>query len=505
MSVRRVGSSFLVLMCFLKFAFLHRVENNNIRINKVNISDTMRQITRDENVQIRWPSSDHSVSYLCTGQTYEIKKSVPYCNDSISAESISKTLGDDVTITVPGVYKNSNYSTSWYKECKEYVKNTSQVLLTSVKLSDSGVYTYIITHTYSGESYRVCGKTSLIVKDHRETIKPGIFGFGTKTEIEVELGQNYVIECKASVIDKNNAQLYWLRTNKSMNEDLDDILDDCPSNKNKTCIVSVLTESTETVLISELHVINVNEDDIKYPYNCKLASTQNGEIRQFVLKLKNKSRDIPKNVFTTSIIASITCSVSIVLLIALCVFFRIQIVLLYRSITRVDETIGDGKEYDAYLSFKSFSTCESDERHFAFQTLVPILENYFGYKLCIFERDVVPGGALVDEMNSFLEKSRRLIVVLSKGLTSCKTMFELESGLHKAMVERKIKVILIEFTPLAEQSLQLESLQLLKTKSRVIWKGDESYPLNSRFWTKMQYLMPAKPIKSSNNFLLETI
>ncbi|XP_075707230.1 interleukin-18 receptor 1 [Rhinoderma darwinii] len=525
----RVGSYFFGLIC------LFDLGNNSA--NQVNISDDIKKrIIRKRNLPEFGPlSSNHSLQTFCTVQqskTYEVKnftlkeKSRPYCNDSSSAESLTKNVGEPVTITVPNLDKTSNYSTSWYKDCKQYVKNASEISFSSVQQSDSALYTYIITYMYNGENHCVCGKKWLIVKaqkignpltneiairkrqqqspkGHVVNMKPKILGVGNVTITEVEIGQNLNITCKASVVAKRFSNIYWIRTNKSNIEDLDDILDTCTSNMTKTCKTEI--ETTNSILSTELHLINISGDDIMYPYKCILNSAKGSDCRLFVLKLKERSKDISERVFTTTIIGFITCSVSIVFLIGLCIWFRIEIVLLYRSITGVDETIGDGKEYDAYLSFESFSTSESDERHFAFQTLAPILENCFGFKLCIFERDVIPGGALVDDIHSFLEKSRRLIIVLSRDYISCKAMYELESGLHKAMVERQIKVILIEFTPLSEQSFLPESLQLLKMRRRVKWKGDKSYTLNSQFWKKIQYLMPAKPTKSSSSFSAQNV
>lgn len=145
-----------------------------------------------------------------------------------------------------------------------------------------------------------------------------------------------------------------------------------------------------------------------------------------------------------------------------------------------------------------------EEHNFAVEILPRVLEKHFGYKLCIFERDVVPGRAVVDEVHSLIEKSRRLIIVLSKSYMSNEVRYELESGLHEALVERKIKIILIEFTPVSDFTFLPESLELLKSHRILKWKADKSLSFNSRFWKDLLYLMPAKvvqPCRDESEFL----
>ncbi|XP_030776875.1 interleukin-18 receptor 1 isoform X4 [Rhinopithecus roxellana] len=103
--------------------------------------------------------------------------------------------------------------------------------------------------------------------------------------------------------------------------------------------------------------------------------------------------------------------------------------------------------------------------------------------------------AVVDEIHSLIEKSRRLIIVLSKSYMSNEVRYELESGLHEALVERKIKVILIEFTPATDFTFLPQSLKLLKSHRVLKWKADKSLSYNSRFWKNLLYLMPAKAVK----------
>lgn len=53
----------------------------------------------------------------------------------------------------------------------------------------------------------------------------------------------------------------------------------------------------------------------------------------------------------------------------------------------------DGKEYDAFVSYlKDCITTNDGEGKFALEILPKTLEEHFGYKLCIFERDITPGG-----------------------------------------------------------------------------------------------------------------
>lgn len=70
--------------------------------------------------------------------------------------------------------------------------------------------------------------------------------------------------------------------------------------------------------------------------------------------------------------------------------------------------------------------------------------------------------------------------------------YELESGLHEALVERKIKIILIEFAPVRDFTFLPQSLELLKSHRVLKWKADQSLSYNSRFWKNLLYLMPAK-------------
>ncbi|XP_053311962.1 interleukin-18 receptor 1 [Spea bombifrons] len=485
---------------------------------KVNLSAEVndRVIANGETLQF-WPLHLNDTGmYSCAVENITsrqeklnvlIKNQDSCYNSSCISHNPSKTgTYANIKIDLYHEYTDGEHSIVWYKDCKWYKEDEKEISFNEVQRSDAADYTYVITRIHKGKSYKCSRKTILTVEDPIEFVKPTISGEKNVTA-EIELGQNLSVDCEVfyGYDNKTLTLVYWLYVDKNKidTNDVYEFVNECDNFSSTTCYTELRSKDNDGKLFArtDLHLINITEEDVMYPYKCQAQNT-NGNDEKFVsLKKKEKSPDISHGVFTTSMAVSITCSICIVLIVVLCVVLRIEIVLLYRRLRRIDETIGDGKEYDAYVSYVNHSMNDSEETKSVLNTLPSILENYFGYKLCIFDRDIVPGGAIVDDMDSYLEKCRRLIILLSQNLISDEVLYELESGLHKALVERKIKVILIECTPFSELKAIPESLQLLKASSRVKWEGDKSRPLKSRFWKQIQYLMPAKPIKPRFSFL----
>ncbi|MEE6470332.1 hypothetical protein FKM82_008932 [Ascaphus truei] len=500
------------------------LKNNEYNVSWYKMTNSKEMVNRTAEMNSRivfketylefWPiTTNDSGIYFCTLQNETSrmvilkvqKKNQDYGVASPCMSTQTEKRGTFVKIQFEQYedYANTDCSVVWYKDYNVYKENGKEITFDEVSNSDAGNYSCVITLVHEGQKYNVTRTRRLIVEEPEDVVKPSIRGIDKVQFVDIELGQNLTFECEAFVGYKNvlNCELYWLVANMSEFN----FVEDCPNIIETTCGTDMKSQYLEGDMIvsTELHLINATEENIKNAYMCKLdcPNKSNFSSKQFKLQRKaEKSQDISKRVFITSMVASITCSICTVIVVVLCLLFRIDMVLLYRNLTGKDETTKDGKEYDAYLSFLNHSIIEAkEEREFALHILPTILENQFGYKLCIFERDIMPGGAMVDDMHTFLDKSRRLIMLLSRNYISDKAMYELESGLYKSMVERKIKAILIEYTPLNEFNIMPESLQLLKASNRVKWEGDKSRPLTSRFWKKIQYLMPAKPIKPSTS------
>ncbi|NXS54487.1 IL18R protein, partial [Brachypteracias leptosomus] len=141
-----------------------------------------------------------------------------------------------------------------------------------------------------------------------------------------------------------------------------------------------------------LRIKKVTDDNVHYNFTCMFQADEKTQIKIVKLK-KGNTQDLSVHVFTTGMVFAILFSCVAVAAVFVCVVFRVDLVLFYRNICRRDDTAGDGKEYDAFVSYLKDSVSPTeDEREFALKILPMILEENFGYRLCIFERDISPGG-----------------------------------------------------------------------------------------------------------------
>ncbi|KFP66991.1 Interleukin-18 receptor 1, partial [Cariama cristata] len=457
-----------------------------------------------------WPtelsdSGNYSVSHSNGKQNFTVQKwtlnvlerNKSSCFNKNHLTTEIKNAGTGLSLKCSGLSGNENDSITWYKDCKNYENQTEQELdFRNLKVQHSGIYTCKILISHEGKMYHSTNTIKLVVEE-----------VGRDEEIETEIGMKLVQESlwpclgKEEILNctgflgydmQEDASLYWL-----INQTFPKKCTRIPENEPSICEEEFkkLQLGNKFYVTSLLRIKKVTDEDMHHNFTCVLQANERTQIKIVKLK-KGNTRDLPVHIFTTGMVLAVLFPCVAVAAVFFCVMFRVDLVLFYRNICRRDDTAGDGKEYDAFVSYlKDCISPTEEEREFALKILPMILEENFGYKLCIFERDVSPGGAVVDDIHSFIDKSRRLIIILSQNYVSDRAMYELESGLHKALVERKTKIILIEYLPISDYNFLPESLSLLPSKRVVKWKKDESLPVNSRFWKNLRYLMPAKPAK----------
>ncbi|XP_036729998.1 interleukin-18 receptor 1 isoform X2 [Balaenoptera musculus] len=381
-----------------------------------------------------------------------------------------------------GYYQKLVNRTLLYKNCEKIENNQNPFLKKNAEFKDQGYYTCMFFLLHNGKLFNVTKTFNITIVGDNSNIIPALLG-PKLTHVKVELGKEVQLNCSALLNEKD--VIYWNIWEKNGKD----------PNVHEEEGTRIRTSEGKRLASKILRIENVNENNLNFSYNCTAASEGGIDTKSFIL-LKKDPVDIPGHIFTRGMIVAVLISVVIVCLVTVGAIYRVDLVLFYRHFLGRDETLTDGKMYDAFVSYLKECRPENGEEHtFAVEILPRVLEKHFGYKLCIFERDVVPGRAVVDEIHSLIEKSRRLIIVLSKSYMSNEVRYELESGLHEALVERKIKIILIEFTPVGDFAFLPQSLKLLKSHRVLKWQADKSLSYNSRFWKNLLYLMPAKAAK----------
>ncbi|XP_069029231.1 interleukin-1 receptor accessory protein isoform X2 [Embiotoca jacksoni] len=248
---------------------------------------------------------------------------------------------------------------------------------------------------------------------------------------------------------------------------------------------SVVNEDMGDKMVeNQLLIHDFNSQDLKSEFNCSVRNEKGWDTRRAQLE---------EEVSVPSLELACGLGVTLVLMVLLFVLYHVfwlELLLIYRSWFGTDERHTDDKEYDVYISYAR----NSEEETFVLSTLRKVLENEFGYSVCIFDRDSLPGGTITDETLSFVARSRRLLVVVSPGYASrgSQALLELKAGIDGMALGGHLRVILVQYRPVRRRGWVRELRRARVALALVRWKGDKSRELTSRFWKRLRVELPVR-------------
>uniref|UniRef100_A0A8C0C091 Interleukin 1 receptor like 1 n=1 Tax=Buteo japonicus TaxID=224669 RepID=A0A8C0C091_9AVES len=358
---------------------------------------------------------------------------IRYPNDTGRGKIVCPTIDN---------YKNATLI-QWYKDCKplqgqRYFKGDKYIFINNPRKEDDGYYTCQFTYTHKGNVFNVSATRIFISKAKHSPLPPQILFPKDKGTIEVELGAALSLKCQARLGIKKQpiAVVTW---------DIDNIpvkhLDSSRFHE-KTHFFE--GREQEYYRETTLHITEIKKEDLQANFTCVAVNEMQNTRATVTLKLKAQN----------------------------------------------------GKIYDAYIIYPKSHTNEANfVEYFVYQIMPDILENKCGYKLCIYGRDIYPGEDTASAIEKRMQKSRRLIILLTHHLINCKEhAYDQHIALYNALIQNDTKVILLEMETIGTYEKLQESLRfIIKQQGTIKWKEQHTvHPQssNSKFWKQVRYHMP---------------
>ncbi|XP_048398307.1 interleukin-1 receptor accessory protein-like isoform X2 [Stegostoma tigrinum] len=474
------------------------------------------RITKKLEVLWFWPVfANDSGNYTCMlrNTTYCLKVAVPLlviqkghnvCNSSKEMIfPVQLALGETKILSCPDTTEFAKSSVSstvaWYanEAPSEYhskdqcqgccrVENVvdmvreieGKLVFSIVREYHKGEYTCITTMTQGERPYSLTRTVIVSICASQQELKaPVLILPKFDQQIKVEHGQEVNLTCRMyfHCIQNSPTNLWWT-VNGQHAKDLTPAIKIFQSEE--------LLKLKDKVITNTISIKIMTSSDLQRNYTCFGQNSKGLTSVQVTLAWKAPNYAV-----------ELGCAFGVTLLILVTSvivyhFWWIEIILLYRLYFGADETVGDGKEFDVYMSYAR----NSKEEEFVLTTLQSVLENEYGYKVCIYDRDSLPGGIITDETLACIWKSRRLLVVLSPNylVNGTQALLELKAGIERMASTGQIRVILVEFIPVKKVHHVAELRRLKAVMATIKWEGERSQDPTSRFWKQLRVALPTK-------------
>ncbi|XP_053314501.1 interleukin-1 receptor accessory protein isoform X2 [Spea bombifrons] len=387
---------------------------------------------------------------------------------------------------------NVTPTVNWYLACQlvdgfteRFPKGLNLTFL-SVRQRYEGNYTCIVTYEENGKLYNLTRTSAVKVIGSPSLSKPpSITTPSDQITYEFAPGEDMSIPCEVffSFVKDSHTDIWWIVDGKNIEENTEPRI-----NVTTRTIPDIAGAKT---MVKLLHIKSIIPEDLKRNYTCTASNSLGTVSRQAIVKEK---------VGTPRYITELACGLGATLFLVVCLIivyhvYWLEMVLFYRAHFGTDETIGDGKEYDVYVSYAR----NAEEEEFVLVTLRGVLENEFGYKLCIFDRDSLPGGNTMEAIFEFIQRSRRMIVVLSPDYLTDKSisMLEFKLGIvcQNAMCT---SLIIVEYKPLHGSHTTISKLK--GTTPFVRWEGESSRRSSTRFWKALRLALPLRSLTTRSSW-----
>ncbi|XP_023130739.2 interleukin-1 receptor-like 1 isoform X1 [Amphiprion ocellaris] len=367
---------------------------------------------------------------------------------------------------------------------------------------DEGIYTCICTWRHNHKVYNSSGSRRLIFQETAFFSDANILSPTNKVQFADE-GSELKLNC--SVYCGKNATR---KCDASWNINGIPVINIDSNRYNQATNLVIENPSKNTIATSILTIKKVSAKDFEDKFECSVTNFYRGN--RATLTLQRRASIIPL------VIGGVCVLFFCVFAAMLVKFFAIDLALFFRPYLPLSKHNEDKRIYDAYVVYqmqKKDKATEETLSRFITKILPTVLENKCGYRLFIHGRDDIPGEDRLELVEDCMKQSRRLMVILTPGSESgpeitdqCPASpqtailggFDWQVGLHHALIQREMSVILIQLGNTGPQGYTnfppgLQHLILKSAPLRWPESSRGAAAWNSRFWKRVRYLMPVTP------------
>ncbi|XP_054473603.1 interleukin-18 receptor accessory protein-like isoform X2 [Anoplopoma fimbria] len=481
----------------------------------------------------------HSGKYTCSGSKLffhlQVVKRSEFSLGCFQPEENSVELRVNVggNISCPGLNCSSNTHVIWYKGNTNLSKpkrascqRSGWLYLCQVSEYDTGVYYCDRQISEQGVIWTFRRAVNVTALPDKASYPPRIINPNGNITEKVELGRSHTLMCKVYFpFEKEfSREVLWY-----MNYD---------GNMENMILLPMEEPQQERVKFTEYKVIRraiikqVTPQHLNHRYTCTAGNTVGNSSVTIRLKEKIKVR----------LLSLVGYPVASLLLVAgIGIFLHVkwlEIQLIYRSHFqhgKHGKHDADEKEFDVFLSYTwsppsaevegvltlysqrgpdsdeeaclssidPLNTEEDKSTQRPLEVLLPqVLEDRWGYRLCLLERDVVPGGAYTSDVVLAIQRSQMLICLLSADyLSDSNAVFVLESGVQALLQNSTFKLLLIWTSRASASLIQPDSplptlvQRALKVLPSLDWTSGKPARATSKFWRSLRKAMPDQRVK----------
>ena len=156
-----------------------------------------------------------------------------------------------------------------------------------------------------------------------------------------------------------------------------------------------------------------------------------------------------------------------------------------------DEQTNIYYKYDAFISY---SSADGDRQWVHFK-LVKELEEKYGFRLCVHQRDFRVGLPIVDNITKAIQSSRKVLVVMSDNFLKSDWCIE---EIHMTSSVDRNKFVIIMYKAITFSNAEIPAVVQRLLDSRTYTEWNEEPEAESLFWKRLRKALYTKQMASSD-------